>query len=96
MEELRKKFGMELLPSLRRKLKQIAVESDRPLYEVHEAAIRKFLEPDGKPTDPDPDIEMLCELKRIAQPDYAVLKQTLVVFLRDARRELVARQRKKA
>jgi hypothetical protein len=62
-------------------------------------ALEVWLKPDGGTSakEPDPDIEMLCEVKRIAQPgDYAVLKQTLVVFLRDARRELVARQQKKA
>lgn len=49
MEEFRKKFGMELLPSLRKRLKQRAIENDRALYEVHEEAIRNWLG-DGQET----------------------------------------------
>ena len=44
MEEKRKKFGMEMLPSLRLGLKQKALQREVPLWKVTEEAISLYLD----------------------------------------------------
>ena len=45
MEEQRKKFGMELLPSLHKKLKATALNKDIPLWAATQEAVEHYLAP---------------------------------------------------
>lgn len=89
---------MQLRQSLHKRLKQRALDTDRSLYEVTEEAITQYLNPDkDESADIDPDVEMLLEFKEIAkEEDILGLRQNIVVFLRDARREAAARKRRGA
>lgn len=50
MEEQRKKFGMELLPSLHKQLKQVALGRDIPLWQATQEAVRLYVEPKSAPS----------------------------------------------
>lgn len=57
MEEKRKKFGMELLPSLHRRLKQRALDTNRQLWSVVQEAIQQYLDGPLAPGDGDVDLD---------------------------------------
>jgi len=52
MEEKRKKFGMELLPTLHKRLKQTALNRDVPLWRATQDAVLGFLEPEADKSAP--------------------------------------------
>ena len=45
MEEKRIKFGIEMLPSLKKRLKARALERDQPLWAVTQEAVERYLDP---------------------------------------------------
>jgi hypothetical protein len=65
MEEKRKKFGMEILPSLHKQAKQAALDQGIPLWMVTERAFRGLLPPnEGSVTEISPDIaESLVQIR---------------------------------
>jgi len=60
MEEKRKKFGMELLPSLHKLLKQSAIAKDVPLWRATQAAILSYLDSSHAADSQAPAPEHLC------------------------------------
>jgi hypothetical protein len=56
MEEKRAKLGFEIKPSLKKKLKQRAVEMGRPMYALTEEAIERYLDGEKEREPDDRDI----------------------------------------
>jgi hypothetical protein len=87
MEEGRKKAGIELKPSLKKRLKALANETDRPMWQVVEEAITIYLDGAKREPEDDPDVaKVRFILDRGSDRRVSDFRGNVELFYDDAKR----------